>query len=86
MNGKRVNGKGSNKNGKVILKIERNGKGKEFFYNGKLKFEEDHFYGRKFNGKGYDLEGKEIFEIKYGNGHLKEYNKIGNLLFECKYI
>ena len=36
-----------------ILNGEKNGKGKEFYSNGKLKFEGEYLKGKKWNGNGY---------------------------------
>ena len=51
----------------------RNGKGKEYDYNGKIVFEGEYLNGKRWNGKGYNKEGKIDFEIKEGNGKGKEY-------------
>ena len=52
------------------LNGERNGKGKEYYYDDKLLFEGEYFYGKR-NGKGklyyYDSD-KLIFEGEYLNG------------------
>ena len=39
----------------------RNGKGKENYYNGKLKFEGIYSFGLKYEGKGYDQDGNIIY-------------------------
>ena len=53
-------------NGKLIyeggyLKGERNGKGKEYDQYGKLEFEGEYLNGKRWNGKGYNKEGKKEF-------------------------
>ena len=63
--------------GNIILKIEKNGKGREKYSNGKYQFIGQYFYGKRWNGKGYNYEGKEEFEIKSGNGKGKEYDYYG---------
>ena len=68
------------------INIERNGKGKEYYQNNRKKFEGEYLNGKIWNGKGYDKEGKEIFEIKDGKGYIKEYDYDGELLFEGEYI
>ena len=80
LNGER-NGKGKeyNNNGELIFKGkylngERNGKGEEY-NNGELKFEGVYFNGKKWNGKGYTFYGNIEYEIKNGNGIVKEYSK-----------
>ena len=50
----------------------RNGKGKEYYLNGNLKFEGEYFNGKKWNGKGYDKYGNIIYELKDGKGFGKE--------------
>ena len=45
----------------------KNGKGKEYYDDGKLKFEGEYFNGKKWNGKEYNKDGKIEFEIKNGN-------------------
>ena len=40
---------------------------------------------KKWNGKGYNKNGIEIFELKSGNGKIKEYNSDGVLIFEGEY-
>ena len=66
------------------LKGKRNGKGKEFYhylYNS-IKFEGDFINGNKWNGKGYDKDKTLIYEIKNGNGMLKEKDMLGNSMCE----
>ena len=66
----------------------RNGKGKEFYNNGKLLFEGEYKNGLK-NGKGkqYDKNGKIIVDGEYSNGcgwNVKEYDKNNNIINEIK--
>ena len=58
------------------LNGERNGKGKEYFKNKKLKFEGEYFKGKKWNGKGYDPNGFIAYDLKNGKGYMKEYVEI----------
>ena len=37
-----------------------------------LIFEGEYFNGNKWNGKGYDENGKTIYELKNGKGYVKE--------------
>ena len=46
------------------LNGDRNGKGKEYYDNGKLKFEGEYLNGKIWNGKGYNIKGILEFEIK----------------------
>ena len=64
----------------------RNGNGNEYYNNGKLKFEGEYLYGKRWNGKGYDIENNIIYEIKDGKGLIKEYNDWGKLIFEGEYL
>ena len=64
----------------------KNGKYKEYFDNGKLKFEGEYLNGKRWNGKGYDIFCNIEFEIKNGKGNIKEYNIYGNLVFEGEYL
>ena len=65
---------------------KRNGKGKEYYFDGKLKFEGEYLKGKKWNGKGYDINGNICYQIENGKGDIKEYNGIGEFLFEGIYI
>ena len=61
-------------------------KGKEYDCD-QLIFEGEYFYGRKWNGKGYDKKGNILYELKNGKGYIKEYEEDENyLLFEGEYI
>ena len=51
-----------------------------------LKFEGKYLNGKKWYGKGYDTNNKIAYEIKDGNGKLKEYNYDGKLKFEGEYL
>ena len=90
------------------LNGKKNGKGKEYYKNGKIKFEGEYLYDgylkgkfylkekvefegeylfdKKWNGKGYDKDGNIIYELKNGNGKLKEYSYEGILIFEGEYL
>ena len=63
---------------------------KEFYYNGKLKFEGEYIYGKYF-GKEYDQNGKILFEGQYNwtkkrwNGKGIEYDWNGDIIFEGEY-
>jgi antitoxin component YwqK of YwqJK toxin-antitoxin module len=63
------------------LNHRRNGKGKEYNSEEKLMFEGEFREGKKWNGKGYNPQGKVEYEIKKGNGKVKEYHD-GRLVFE----
>ena len=85
---KKRNGKGKEYyvNGELKFKGkyingERNGKGIEFDYNGNSKFEREYLNGKRWNGKGYNKEGKIDSVIQKGNGKGKEYNYDDKLLY-----
>ena len=86
LNGKKIEGKGFDYKGNIILQIQEKGKGKEYYDNGNLKFEGEYLNGRRWNGKYYNYEGKEEFTMKNGRGQGKEYDYNGNILFEGEYI
>ena len=46
-------------------------KGKEYYFNGKPKFEGEYLKGKRWNGKGYNINDIVDLEIKDGKG--KEY-------------
>ena len=61
---------------------KRNRKGKEYFNNGKLKFEGEYLNGKIWTGKGYNKKGNMIYQITNGTGNLKVYDNVGDLIFE----
>jgi len=67
------------------LNGKRNGKGKEYNRYGDLIFEGEYLNGKRWNGKGYNKEGKIELEIKEGNGKGKEYDYYG-FKFEGEYL
>ena len=92
LNEKRRNGKGYNIDGIIDIEIkEGNGKGKEYYSNGVLKFEGEYINGeRNGNIKEYYSNGVLKFEGEYINGEIngnvKEYYKSGELRFEGEYL
>ena len=65
------NGKGKeyNDEGDLIYEGEfingqKNGVCKEYYNGNKLKFEGEYLKGKKYNGKIYDFNNNEIYEIK----------------------
>ena len=67
------------------IKGKRNGKGKEYYNNHIIKFDGEFCNGKKWNGKGYDTSKNEIYELKNGEGKIKEYDYDGNLMLEGEY-
>ena len=79
LNGKR-NGKGKEyyENGNIkfegeYLNGKRNGKGKKYYENGNIKFEGEYLNGENWNGKLYDPENINIYEIKMDKDRLKNF-------------
>ena len=68
------------------LNKKRNGKGKEYYYNGKLIFKGEYLNGKKWNGKGFDVNNNLVYILKEGKGYIKEYSYYGQLLFEGEYL
>ena len=68
------------------MNIEKNGKGKEYYSNCGLKFKGEFQNGKKWDGYGYNTEGKKEFQIKNGKGKVKEYNYKGELILEGEYF
>ena len=67
------------------LNGKRNGKGTEYYNNGLIKFDGEYLYGKKWNGNGYDINHDKIYELKNGNGLIKEYSMNGNLILKGQY-
>ena len=60
-------------------------KGKEYI-NKKLEYEGEYLFDKKWNGKGYDGNGNILYELKDGNGKVKEYDYYGELEYEGEYL
>ena len=56
----------------MILEINRNGEGKEFYKNGKLQFEGKYVNGKRWKGKEYNIIGNLLYNFNYGTGRGKE--------------
>ena len=63
----------------------RNGKGKEYEFEGRLVFEGEYKNGKRWNGKGYDKNGNLTGELKDGKGNLKEWNYYSEI-YEGEYL
>ena len=67
------NGKGKEK------KKKKNGLGKEYFYvDNKILYSGEYKDGKIWNGKGYDINGNIVYEIKDGKGYVKLYTDYGS--------
>ena len=56
------------------------------YIKGKLEYEGEYLFNKKWNGKGYDEKGKVIYELKNGTGKVKEYNVNNLLIYEGEYL
>ena len=70
------------------LNGKKNGKGKEYDFNGKLKFEGEYLYGFRLKGKYYlnerlEYEGEYLFDKKYNE---KGYDENDNIIYELKMV
>ena len=65
--------------------MKKNGKGKHYFGNGKLKFEGEYLYGVKWNGKGYNSNDNMVYEIKDLKGNIIDFYH-GEKIFEGEYL
>ena len=52
----------------------------------KLDFEGQYLKGKKWNGKGFNINNEKVYEIKNGNGLVKEYNNEGKIIFVGEYL
>ena len=60
----------------------RNGKGKEFYKNGKVQFEGEYLNGKRWKGTIYNYAGVKEFEIENGTGRIREYTINGVVIYE----
>jgi hypothetical protein len=60
-------------------------KGKKYI-DGRLEYEGEYLWNKKWNGKGYDENGNKIYEIKNGTGKAKEFDEEGKLIFDGEYL
>ena len=57
------------------------------YMNDRLEFKGEFLFDKKFNGKGFDENGKVIYELNKGTGKIKEYDYYkGFLLYEGEYL
>ena len=58
------------------------------YIKGRLEFDGEYLFDRKWNGKGYDEKGNIIYELINGNGKIKEYNELNEdcLEYEGEYL
>ena len=77
---KKWNGKGYDENCNTIYELKNgNGHGREYYYNGNLKYEGEYLNGkRNGNGKEYFYNGNLRFEGIYLNGEIFKGNLINN--------
>ena len=68
------------------LNGKRNGKGKEYYNDSKLKFEGEYLNNKKWNGKGFNSLNEVLYKLKNGKGLVKEYDYNDKLSFEGEYL
>ena len=68
------------------LNGKRNGKGKKYYNDGVLKFEGIYLDGKKWNGKMFGKNCKEVSELKNGKARITKYYENGELKFEGEYL
>ena len=72
------------------MKKKKIGQGKEYYSNGKLKFEGEYIDNKEWNGIGYDEKGNVEYELKNGYGIMREYSYNRNdkkiIIFEGEYF
>ena len=83
LNGKKIQGTGYDWKGRIILKIEKNGKINYYYFNGTKKFEGQYLDNERNGiGKEYYKNGKIKFEGEYlkgeRNGNIQKYNSDGD--------
>ena len=64
---------------------EINGKGKEYYYDGSLKYEGEYLNGKMWNGFLFDYHSEQTHELKNGKGYIKIYDN-EFLKFEGEYL
>ena len=68
------------------LNLKKNGKGKEYYKNGKIKFEGEYILDNKWTGNMYDPDGNFTFKMIDGEGNGKEYDNDGKLRYDGEYL
>jgi len=68
------------------LNVQKNGKGREYYKNGKIKFEGEYILDIKWNGNMFDPYGNFIFKMSNGEGNGKEYDNDGYLIYDGEYL
>ena len=82
-----INGQGKEykHDGKISFEGEylngkKNGLGKKYYSNGNLKFEGLYKEDMEWEGKRFNINGEKLYEIKDGNGQVKQYTFEGELI------
>ena len=58
----------------------------KLYVKGRLEFEREFLFDKKWNGKGYDENNKIIYELINGTGKSKDYLEGWDLYFEGEYL
>ena len=64
---------------------KKNGEGTEYDQNYALLFYGEYLNGKRWNGQGRDGDFNKTYELKNGEGYVKEFDYGGNLLYEGEY-
>ena len=79
---RRIDGIAYEQTGNIIYKLNKNDViVKEYYYDGKLKFEGIYLNDKRWESKGYDKSNNIVYELKDGKGLIKEYNDYNKLIF-----
>ena len=65
---------------------ERNGIGKEYNRTGNVIYQGEYLNGKRWTGKGLDIKGNIVYELKGGKGYVKEYYFNNKIRYECEFI
>ena len=68
------------------LNGNKNGKGKEYYIGGILKFEGEYLNGDQWNGNGYHIKNKKVYDLINGKGFVREFNNYGRRIFKGDYL
>ena len=68
LNGKIIAKKVYDKDNNMLMRIEENGEGEEYYKNGNTLFKGEYLNFKKWSGVGYNIKGKEEYKITDGKG------------------
>jgi len=71
LNGKTIEEIGYDEKGNKVFLLDKNGKGKEYYENGKIKFEGEYFYGKGGMEKDMIIMEKKYLKLNMEKERLK---------------